>query len=85
MSPFQGLHCIGPDRSQGDALGCISVPFQGKENAQHIGLTKNQQVDTINRFRNFYRNPPKLSHTHYKLTLGFNLPVGEPRRTILMA
>ena len=37
MPPFQGSRYIGPNRSQGDALGCCSFPFQGKENTLRIG------------------------------------------------
>ncbi len=37
MPPFQGSYASGRINTQGYALGCCSVPFQGKENALRIG------------------------------------------------
>ena len=36
VPPFQGLPCVEPHDSQGVALGCHGVPFQGEGENAHL-------------------------------------------------
>jgi hypothetical protein len=51
------------DRSQGVALGCCSVPFQGRENTQRIGLSEVPARGDRQSTSKSLSQPPKVSRT----------------------
>ncbi len=63
IPPFQGLRCVGPGRSQGDALGCNSAPFQGKENTPRIGQSEEPARGDRQSILEPLSRPPKVSRT----------------------
>ena len=63
MPPFQGSRCVGRIDSQGVALGCPIVPFQGKE--------QNPHAEDVARLRNV--DHPRLKY-HTPVQVGRPIP-----------